>query len=67
MGKKTLSFIVVGLGIIIFLVSLFADLIGIGSPGFGYKQTTGIVAGAIIGIIGFVLYRKWGRMAHGKA
>ena len=66
MGKKTLSFIVIGLGIIIFLVSLCADLIGIGFPGFGYKQTIGIVIGAIIGIIGFVLYRKWGRMAEVK-
>lgn len=67
MEKKTLSFVVIGLGIIIFLVSLLADLIGIGgSPDLGYKQIIGIVVGVIIGIIGFVLHRKWGRMAQAK-
>ncbi len=65
MERKTLSFMVMGFGIIIFLVSLFADLIGIGGfPGLGYKQIIGIVIGAIIGIIGFVFYRKWGRMGR---
>jgi len=67
MQKKVLSFVIIGVGIIILLVSLFADVIGIGSsPGFGTKQAIGAVIGAIIGIIGFILYRKWGRISQAK-
>ncbi len=63
MQKKVLCFVFIGVGIIILLVSLFADLIGIGVPGsgFGYKQVIGTVIGAMIVIIGFILYRKWGK------
>jgi hypothetical protein len=61
MQKKVLCFVFIGVGIIILLVSLFADLIGIGVPGFGTKQVIGTVIGAIIVIIGFILYRKWGK------
>jgi hypothetical protein len=59
MGKKGLSLILIVVGIIILLVSLLADMIGIGGyPGIGYKQIIGAIVGAVISIIGFILYRK---------
>ena len=56
----------IGIGIIILLASLFADLIGIGFPGFGTKQVSGTVVGAIIVIISFILYRKWAKTPQTK-
>jgi len=54
-----LSLILIVIGIIILLVSLLADMIGIGGyPGIGYKQIIGAIVGAVISIIGFILYRK---------
>ena len=67
MGKRILSVIVIAVGIIILLVSLFADLIGIGYPGFGPKQTAGTVVGAIIGVIGLIFYLIWRRKPEGKS
>ena len=59
MGKKGLSLILIVIGIIILLVSLLADMIGIGGyPGMGYKQIIGAIVGGVISIIGFILYRK---------
>ena len=59
MGKKGLSLILIVIGIIILLVSLLADMIGIGGyPGVGYKQIIGAIVGAVISIIGLILYRK---------
>ena len=67
MKKKVLSFVVIVAGIIILLGSLSADLIGIGVAGFGYKQITGTTIGAIIGVIGLILYLKWGRIPESKS
>ena len=59
MQKKRLSLILIVIGIIILLVSLLADVLGIGGyPGMGYKQIIGAIVGAVISIIGFILYRK---------
>ena len=59
MQKKALSLIVIGVGIVILLVSLLADVIGIGKyPGFGYKQAIGTAIGIVIFIIGLIIYRK---------
>jgi hypothetical protein len=59
MQKKRLSLILMVVGIIILLFSLLADVLGIGGyPGFGYKQIIGTIVGAVISIIGFILYRK---------
>ena len=46
-------------GAALFVLSLIADLIGIGSaPGFGYNQIIGTVAGIIIVVVGFGLISK---------
>jgi hypothetical protein len=46
-------------GIIVLLLSLFADLIGIGGyPGIGTKQVVGIIVGVVIIVIGSILHWK---------
>lgn len=53
MQKKTLGSILTLVGITVLLISLFADLIGIGGyPGIGWKQVVGIVIGFVIIVIG---------------
>jgi len=47
---------VFALGILIVLISLFADILGIGgSPGFGPGQNMGLITGPIISFVGFKL------------
>ena len=56
--KKVLGYIFMGVGIILVLGSLLADVIGIGpQPGFGKLQATVMLVGGVIGITGFVLKR----------
>ena len=41
-------------GVLFALVSIFADALGIGGePGFGYKQAAGLVFGVALAVIGF--------------
>jgi len=48
--------VVLVLGIVLALVSLFADAIGVGGePGFGWKQTLGLVVG--VGLVALALWR----------
>ena len=59
MEKKTLGFIILVIGIIVFLIALLADTLGIGGfPGIGTKQTIGIIAGLVICISGLLFLRK---------
>jgi len=49
--------VVLVLGIVLALVSLFADAIGVGGePGFGWKQTLGLVVG--VGLVALALWRR---------
>ena len=49
--------VVLVLGIVLALVSLFADAIGVGGePGFGWKQTLGLVVG--VGLVALGLWRR---------
>ncbi len=52
-------------GIVILLVSALADVLGIGgSPNvLGYRQLSGIAVGAVLAIVGAVLYWWVGREA----
>jgi len=46
-------------GVVLFLVSLGADVIGIGEgTGVGWKQITGAAVGVIIAVIGMVRLRR---------
>jgi hypothetical protein len=59
MQKKALGFVLTVVGIIVLLLSLFADLIGIGGyPGIGTKQVVGIIVGVVIIVIGSILHWK---------
>ena len=57
-GKKTAGIVLIVVGIIVLLLSLGADPVGIGSPGFGYRQIVGTIVGAIVTVIGLVLTLK---------
>ncbi|UCB50100.1 MAG: hypothetical protein JSW56_04260 [Deltaproteobacteria bacterium] len=59
-GKKTIGIVLFGVGAVILILSLAADPIGIGgSPGFGWKQILGSLAGALLTVVGLALgYKK---------
>jgi len=52
---RIVGIILVVLGAIVVLGSSLADLVGIGSPGFGLKQIIGTAVGAIAVVVGLIL------------
>ena len=59
LSSKTASIVVLVLGVGLLVVSLSADVTGIGNdPGFGPKQTMGAVAGALVVAVGLYLTFK---------
>ena len=58
-SRKSLGYILSGLGIILVIVSAFADVFGLGGvPGFGWKQIVGAVAGVIVAAVGVWLVAR---------
>ena len=54
MQQRGWALIVLVLGVLLALVSLFADPLGVGGePGFGWKQTSGLVAGVALAVFGW--------------
>jgi hypothetical protein len=54
-----LAWVVIGIGALLVLIALFADPLGLGrSPGFGWRQTLGVVVGALILLGGLYLRRR---------
>jgi hypothetical protein len=54
MHIKHLGNVLIVLGVVVLLASLFADTIGIGgNPDFGPGQITGVIFGPVISFIGF--------------
>ena len=54
--KKIVSVVLLVVGVIVLLLSLTADVIGIGgNPAFGMYQISGTIAGAIVAGVGLVL------------
>lgn len=48
------ALVMVVVGVLLALVSIFADPLGVGGdPGFGYKQGAGLVIGVVLVVIGF--------------
>ena len=51
--------VVIGIGVLMVLISLFADSLGLGSTlGFGRVQTIGVIVGALVIVAGFCLRRR---------
>lgn len=56
MSGRTLGIVALALGLLLFLVSLLADVLGMGPyPGFGWKQTVGAIVGG--GLAAFGIFR----------
>ena len=64
-NSKMIAVVVFVAGIAILLLSALADVVGLGgTPNtLGYKQMGGIVAGAVVAIVGAVVYWWAGRQA----
>jgi uncharacterized membrane protein len=57
MAQRGWPLLVLVLGILLALVSLFADPLGLGAqPGFGWKQTLGLAVGVVLAALG--LWRR---------
>ncbi len=58
-NKKTIGTVLLVAGVILLIVSLGADVIGLGGGGrFGSQQILGAVAGIILLVAGFVYSRR---------
>jgi hypothetical protein len=57
--EKASGIFLLVLGVVLLILSLAADLIGIGAAsGFGYKQIIGVVLGVAAGIRGFLILKR---------
>lgn len=65
MDKKQLGTILLVVGFILVLISLFADRLGLGEGGFGPKQGAGVAIGVALAILGWV-WRKGGSLTLGE-
>ncbi len=63
--SKIIAIVLLVVGIAILLISALADIMGLGDAHhiFGYKQIAGAAVGAILAIVGAVLYWRAGRQA----
>ena len=57
-AKKIIAIVLLVVGIGLLVLSVAADPLGIGTPGFGRDQILGTVAGVIVAIVGLVLARR---------
>ena len=49
MSKRTIGLIVLVAGLLLVILSITADAVGIGAePGFGWKQTLGVILGVLV-------------------
>ena len=60
MNKKIAAYILIAVGILALLVSLGADVIGLGADplNFGWKQILGSVVGVVVIVAGVFLFRS---------
>jgi uncharacterized membrane protein len=55
-SRRTWSWLALAVGILLALLSIFADRLGLGAmPGFGWKQGLGLIVG--LAVIGWGLWR----------
>jgi uncharacterized membrane protein YgaE (UPF0421/DUF939 family) len=59
MSIRTIGFVLIALGVVIAVVSLAADVIGIGNQiGIGWKQLLGTAIGIIVALVGVWLVSR---------
>jgi hypothetical protein len=58
MSKKAVGSVLVLVGVLLVIISVLADSIGIGVPGFGWKQLVGLVVGVVLAATGIVSLRS---------
>ncbi len=59
MSNPVFAWIVIGAGVLLVLISAFADPLGLGrSSGFGWRQTLGVIIGALVIVAGLYLRRR---------
>ena len=59
MGRPLLARVVIGVGLLLLLIALFADPLGLGrAPGVGWKQTLGAGVGVLVVVAGAHLLRR---------
>jgi hypothetical protein len=59
MDRLMLAWVVIGVGVLLVLIALFGDPLGLGRfPGFGWRQTVGVVVGALVVAAGVYLWRR---------
>jgi len=62
MSNRVFAWIVIGAGILLVVISAFADPLGLGrSLGFGWVQGLGVVIGALVILAGLYLRRRASR------
>ena len=54
-AKKIIGIVLIVLGVLALVVFLLADVIGYGRPGFGIRQITGTIGGAVFLGVGLIL------------
>ena len=58
MTQRRSALVILVVGVLLALVSLFADALGVGGePGFGWKQAAGLVVGLMLVAISFGRWR----------
>jgi uncharacterized PurR-regulated membrane protein YhhQ (DUF165 family) len=61
MQNPAVAWTLIGVGVLLVLISTFANFLGLGAyPGFGWKKTLGVVIGAAIILIGLYFRRRSG-------
>jgi len=58
MNRKLVGSIVTAIGAVLLVLSALADPVGLGEGGgFGWKQTAGVIVGAVVVVVGLALSR----------
>jgi hypothetical protein len=58
MSNKAVGTVLLLAGVLLFIISVMADSLGIGVPGFGWKQLVGLVVGVVLAATGIVSLRS---------